>query len=277
MHAAWNFLLKRAGGSQVAVAQSKLVEGFVFLPLFLLWSAPRLPSPGVVLWLSGIAATGVMATYLALAGAYRHGDLSFVYPVSRGAALALLPPLGALTFGERLSPGGAIALVLIVGGIVALQLERLSLDAVRSLGSALGRPATRYALVAAVTTAAYTIWDKYAIRRMEPFAYMYTYTVIVALAYGAWVRRRVPAEERASTWQQHRWAIVGIGVLNTLSYLLTLIALRDDTSSLVIGLRQLSIVFGVLLGAALLGERLTPPRVVGVAMIGIGCVTIALS
>ena len=277
MHATWNFLLKRAGGSNVAIVLSKIVEAVIFAPVFFIWYADSLPAPAVVLLLTGFAATGVLASYAALGGAYRHGDLSFVYPIARGAALVVLPILGALAFGERLTAPSLLALALIVAGILTLQLRDMTLRAVRDLGSALRSPATRYALLAAVITAVYTIWDKRAIRQMEPFAYMYLYTLLVAVAWSAWTWKRVEATERRAVWRAHPGAIVAIGLLNTGSYLLTLIALQRDVSSLVIGLRQVSIVFGVALGASLLGERLSPPRAVGVTLIAVGCVGIALA
>jgi drug/metabolite transporter (DMT)-like permease len=110
---------------------------------------------------------------------------------------------------------------------------------------------------------------------MQPFAYMYLYTVVVAVVYGAWAVRRASHRERADTWRQHRGAIVGIGVMNMVSYGLTLVALTRGTSSLVIGLRQLSIVAGVALGWLVLREAIGWPRRIGVAMIAIGCVLIA--
>ncbi|MGQ0647278.1 MAG: EamA family transporter [Gemmatimonadaceae bacterium] len=277
MHATWNFLLKRSGGSQVVVGLSKIAEALVYAPVFLIWFAGSLPAPTVTFMYAGIAATGVLLNYLALARAYRLGDLSFVYPISRGGALAFLPVIGAVTLGERITLPAGLALGGIVAGILVLQLQELSAAALGSLGRSLTTRATGYALLAALTAALYTIWDKLAIREMSPFAYMYLYTALVAVVYGTWVMRRVTPEERREVWRSHGRAIVGIGVLNTASYLLTLLALRQDTSSLVIGLRQLSIVFGVLLGVRLLRERLSTPRLVGVSLIAAGCLGVALS
>ncbi|MBC7893770.1 MAG: hypothetical protein H7066_00060, partial [Cytophagaceae bacterium] len=131
MHAAWNFLLKRAGGSQVALAQSKLVEAVLFAPLFVYFAARTLPPAGVVVLLVGVASTGVLANYMSLAAAYRHGDLSFVYPIARGAALAMLPAFGWIFLGERLTVTSALAIVVIVAGIVVLQLPALTRDGLR--------------------------------------------------------------------------------------------------------------------------------------------------
>ncbi len=275
LHAGWNLLLKRAGGSQIVVAYSKAAEMLLFLPLFLLGFLNGLPAPGRVLLFVTVAAAGVLANYMALAAAYRRADLGVVYPVSRGAALVFLPILGALFLGERLGLRALGGLVLIVGGILVLQLSDLSSAAVTKAARELRRPAMGFAVFAAFLTATYTVWDKAAVREMHPFAYMYLYTVFVAAAYLVWAQRRVPAEERRAAWSGHKWPIVGIGVMNMGSYYLTLVALQTDVSSLVIGLRQLSIVVGVLLGWRVLGEQMTRPRMLGVSLIASGCLVVA--
>ena len=90
LHASWNFLLKRAGGTQVVMSLSKVAEVVVFAPIFLLAFVPVLPSLREALWWAGIASIGVAMNYIALSRAYRLGDLSFVYPIARGAILVFL-------------------------------------------------------------------------------------------------------------------------------------------------------------------------------------------
>jgi drug/metabolite transporter (DMT)-like permease len=277
LHAIWNFLLKRSGGGQDVVALSKLSEAVVFAPFFLILFLPSLPPWRVVLTLTSFAALGVLANYVLLAKAYRHGDLSFVYPTSRGAILFFLPIVGYLALGERISPLGVAALAAIVTGIATLNLESLSVAAVRRLRSAFASRASSYAVLAGLVAAVYTIWDKYSIRQLQPFAYMYLYTAMVAAAYGAWLFSRRPRAAIATTWKAGWPSIVAIGVLNTTSYLLVLAALGSGVSSYVLGMRQLSIVFGVALGWKALGEPMGAPRATGVALILAGCLLLSLA
>lgn len=103
LHALWNFLLRRAGGSNTVLALSKVAEAVVLLPLagvVLLSSRERplaLFVPAII-----IAAILALANYAALAAAYRRADLSLVYPVARGGVFLFLPLLGFLVFDERL-------------------------------------------------------------------------------------------------------------------------------------------------------------------------------
>lgn len=275
LHAGWNLLLKRAGGSQLVVAMSKVAEAVIFAPVFLIAGHDGLPPAGTTLAYTLVAATGVLGNYVALAAAYRRSDLSVVYPVSRGAALIFLPLLGATVLGEHLGADALAGLALILAGILVLQLPALDRSALGTLARSGRDPAMGFAVLAAFLTATYTIWDKVAIRVMPPFAYMYLYTVWVAAAYGGWALRRASAADRASTWRDHKVAIVAIGVMNMVSYGLTLLALRSEVSSLVIGLRQLSVVVGVALGWLVLREQVGWPRRIGVACIASGCWVIA--
>ena len=59
--------------------------------------------------------------------------------------------------------------------------------------------------------------------------------------------------------------------------LLILFSLRTGKSSYVIALRQLSIVFGVLLGWRVLQEALPRPKVVGVALLVAGCLLVSMA
>jgi drug/metabolite transporter (DMT)-like permease len=105
------------------------------------------------------------------------------------------------------------------------------------------------------------------VQRLPAFAYFYCYSVVVALAFAILLRTRHPAREIRQTWTRHRRDIVAVGVLNTLTYFLVLLALRSSTSTYVVALRQLSIAWGVLLGWWQLGERFEGPRRAGLAVL----------
>ena len=281
-HAYWNFLLKRAGGTQVFTGLSKIVEAVAFLLLFAfgLIDHARINSQWV---LPVVGALLVIANYVLLTLAYRHGDLSFVYPISRGAVLVFLPPLAYVFAGERLDPFGWAALTVIVVGIVLVGL--------RSAPSAPSAPhkvvpygrenATSYAaifaLMAAVVAAGYTIWDQRSVQALSPLGYFAAYTVLVGIAYALYLVRAIPTPDLKATWRDHRAAIIQVAVLNSTSYLLALFALQTGKASYVIALRQLSIAAGALLGWALLGETLPVSRRFGIGLVVAGAVLLALA
>ena len=275
-HAYWNYLLKRAGGGRLFIALSKVCEVVLVAPLFL-WAAA--PDPGAPLraWplvLGGAAL--VLVNYLALGRAYRAGDLSLAYPLSRGAILLFLPALGWLVFREAISPIGALALGLVIAGIALLPLRRFARAEVAMLGARLGGGTAGWALLAGLAAAGYTVWDKRALAVLPAIVYFYSYTVVLAVALMLAERRR-PRAQVVAEWRAHWWSIVRVGVLNAGSYLLVLVALRGGTSSYVIAVRQLGIAWGVLLGARLLGETVTPPQRLGLVLLVAGCLLVALA
>ncbi|MEO8682926.1 MAG: hypothetical protein ABI665_28015, partial [Vicinamibacterales bacterium] len=119
-HAYWNFLLKRSGGTQIFTGLSKAVEAAAFAVLLAAGLIDRAGLAGN--WvLPVVGALLVIVNYALLTLAYRHGDLSLVYPISRGAVLVFLPPLAYAFTGERLDVLGWSALAVIVFGIACVQ------------------------------------------------------------------------------------------------------------------------------------------------------------
>ena len=271
LHAQWNFLLRRAGGGTLIVALSKVAEVALLLPVFMVLLV-RLGPLSPARYLPAVAVGGmfVLANYLALAAAYRRGDLSLVYPVARGGIFLFLPVLGLIVFNERLGAASWLALALILGGTTCLPLDSLAWNAVRQVRERLRSGAIGFALLAAFTAAAYTIWDKFAVGFLDAFLYFYGYTALIGVFFGAMVARATRAEV-AEQWLAHRGAIVLIALLNSTAYLLVLLALRTGASTQVLAVRQLSIPIGVLLGWRFLAERVTPPRALGAILITAGC------
>src|SRR4051812_4665584 len=113
-HAYWNFLIKRSGGGQIFIGLSKVAELVVFAPVFLIWFLPAARAHVDAWPIVVVGALLTLTNYVALGKAYQAGNLSLVYPVSRGGILLFLPLLGFLAFGERPSVMGWIAIASIV-------------------------------------------------------------------------------------------------------------------------------------------------------------------
>jgi drug/metabolite transporter (DMT)-like permease len=275
MHAYWNYLIKRAGGTTIFVGLSKISEVVVYAPVFAIVIAmnagtPRAPISEVAVLVT-VGAALTLANYVALAQGYSRGDLSVIYPLSRGAGLLFLPAFGYLVFGERLSATGWTAVGMILVALVVTSRPSASTE------RAVSRAAVLFALLAGLAAAGYTVWDKRAIQRMPTFLYFYAYTVLVAIAYAVFLRARFSREELEAEWRRHRRPIVLVGILNTAAYLLILVALKSGTSTYVIALRQLSIAFGVGLGVWRLGESLPSRKAAGLILLICGCALVAFA
>lgn len=161
---------------------------------------------------------------------------------------------------------GWIAAILILLGTIVLHLESFAPDSLKALWKNLKNRSTVYSLMAAFTVAGYTLWGKIAVEKMQPFLYLYLYTLIVAVMYALVIGVRFTKSEIQSEWKERKFKIIQVGFFNSFSYWLTLIALTMSKAAYVGGLRQLSVVAGAFLGYRYLNENIGFPRMVGILL-----------
>jgi drug/metabolite transporter (DMT)-like permease len=97
----------------------------------------------------------------------------------------------------------------------------------------------------------------------------------VMVAVLALYARRSP-QRLSQAWQPFRRQIVGTALLMPLAYMLVLVALSFTAVSAVAPAREISVLFGVLLGRRLLGEGGLPRKLAAAAAIVAGIVAVAL-
>ncbi len=121
MHATWNYLAKRVSGDMVFVWLFSLFSSIIYMPLALiliLVEKPVFEMPQMV-FLAGTCALHILY-YVLLQRGYRAGDMSLVYPLSRGTG-PLLSVFGAvLLLGERPSPIVLVGAVFVAAGVIIL-------------------------------------------------------------------------------------------------------------------------------------------------------------
>lgn len=270
-HALWNLLAKRAhGGAAFTWLFSALTIPLwapIVIVYVLLWK-PQLAWPGV-LFILGSAALHV-SYFLTLQRGYRAGDLSVVYPLARGTG-PLLTLIGAvLLLGERPTPLAVIGALLIIAGVFFIAGGEQMLRS-RQIGAGVG-----YGLLTGLLIAGYTLWDKTAVSTLlvAPLLLEYGSSIgrTLILTPTAWRRRREVSYE----WRTHRWEAIGIAILSSLAYILVLTALITAPVSYVAPLREVSILFGAVLGAWLLKEGHTRRRSLAAGMMVIGIVLLTL-
>jgi len=261
-HAWWNLLAKRAGAGHAFFGVTAWLQVLLFAPaaVWLAWGYDW-PARAPLYVLVGAALVGL--NYLALTGAYQRLDLGVAYPIGRSSTL-FLPLIAFPLLGESIDSTGWLALTLVTAGVLLVQHHpdtRWRLVDPKGVG---------WAVLAAVTLAGYTVWDKYVIRELAPLLYLYCYNTVIAAGYAPALVRAHGNGELKHVWRAHRWPAVQVAVLNTVTYALVLFALGLEKASYVGALRQTSLVIGMALGVWLLREPLTWLRVLGVALIVAG-------
>lgn len=253
LHAFWNLLLARAPDVEAATAVALLAGVACFAPVAALaWRVEPAAWPF-------LAATSVLqlAYFVLLAAAYGRAELSFVYPVARGAAPVLVLAAGAALLGETLS-GVQVAGVLVVSAGVLL---------VRGAGARASTGDLALALAIAACIASYTLLDNEGIRHASPVAYQELSMLPVAVGFLLLTRARRGA---GAVRRALGPGPVAAGLAAFGAYVLVLAALARAPAAPVAAVRESSVVIATALAAPLLGERVGSARLAGAVLVVAG-------
>jgi len=263
-HASWNAIIKSGGDPLLNMALVTLGGCLVGAVIAL---AAQVAPPVPAAWPYLIASTVIhVGYYVTVAAAYKAGDLSHGYPIMRGTA-PLLTALGTWLFlGESLTPGAAMGVLLICGGVLSLSL----------VGGGASRAATTWALLNALIIALYTLADGAGVRASgDVWAYVVWLFVVHGLPFTLGVllvKRGVFVRYAAKNW--HR-GLAG-ALLSGASYGIALWAMTRAPVAIIAALRETSVIFGALIGAWFLKEGHLRQRLSGAAIVLAGLIALKI-
>ena len=233
------------------------VSGTVLAPALVSF----LPFPAVPAWpyvaLSAILQVGYSVF---LVSAYRHGDLSQVYPVVRGSVPVLVTLGGFLFAGEHLGIVQVAGVGLVATGLISLSRGRRRLPVASLL----------FTVATGVLIACYVTCDAVGVRLAGSSG---AYMAWVLLLYGALLPATFVAARGPPTVDVRSpatWAALAGGLVAMAAYGLVVAALASGPAGPVTALRETSVVFAVLIGRLFLGEPLTAPRLVACVVVAVG-------
>ena len=264
LHASWNAMVKSSSDKALDTATIHLVGSVVALPLVFVVG---LPPPAAWPYI-GASIVIHIGYYIALTGAYKHGDLGLTYPLMRGTAPLLVALVSSLTLGESLSPVAWAGVLGVSCGVLALGLSRHALDSPRAVA---------FALSNAVIIAIYTVVDGLGVRVSgNAMQYVVTLFLLDGWPFGLMVLRR---RGWAVVWpyvkQRAPMALAGASA-SLGSYGIALWAMTRAPVATVAALRETSVLFAALIGTWWLKEAFTPRRAVGTAIIVAGVMALRL-
>lgn len=276
IHAGWNLAAKRVpGGSALFVWCYYTVGAVVFVPVLatLLLTRSYEPRPA---WLVAILGNAVLhiAYGVVLQRGYTIGDLSVVYPLARGTGPLLSGAFAVLVLGERPGPLALLGGLLIVVGVLVIGFGRPASAAGedpsrRRLGIAFG-------VLTGAVIAGYTLWDAHSVTALAvpPVIYFGAATLLQSTLMLPMALRFRPRVARI--WHDHKVEAIIIGIASPVAYLLVLFALQRAPVSLVAPAREVSIVFGALIGWLVLSEPNPARRLAGAVVVLAGIAAIAV-
>lgn len=265
MHAAWNTLIKFSAERLLVVAAMDSVALLVAVCL-VGFVAP--PPPEVWPWLLASAGFELLYRYL-LIQAYRAGDLGLVYPLMRGLSPLVVLALTLTFAGEQLSTQQILGIALIPCGMVCLLVQG---------GGGARLPWSMLPVVGLIglCIGSYTWLDGQALRRWpQPLGYLAWLTLVSAWPFPllAVVRQR---EAFRHFWRSQWQVGLSVGFFVLASYALVLWAMQLGSVAEAAALREISVIFVVLLGMRYLKEPFGGPRLLACALVLLGMLIMKL-
>jgi len=275
LHALWNYLTKTSRNKIAFIWWAILFSTIIFLPMFLYyWPTVTISAAG---W-GCIIATGIFHAFYFwfMSGAYQRGDLSLVYPLSRGSGPLFVPILAVLLLNEQLSALGVAGIALVIVGIFGIHLRSFSVQSMHEPFMAIRGGASLWAFCTGGTIAGYSLVDKVGVNIVHPPVYIYLMFIITLLLLTPLVFVKVRRDLKTE-WKMNKIKILGVGFLQLFTYMMILFALQIGKVSYVAAVREVSIVFSALIGTVLLREKNAPQKFFGAVLICAGVIFIGLS
>lgn len=284
-HAAWNLIGKRRYPTSAFFLLANIVGAVCLTPVLLYKWRTLLLLPACVWCLLGGTAIFMALYYVALAGAYRAGDMSIAYPLARSSPVLVVTVVTLiLGRGGQVSWQCVIGILLVVGGCFVLPMKRFGEWRIRNYLNA----TCLLALLAAVGTTGYSIIDDEALRRLRALScaqltavdasvlYISLEAWACTIALGVFVMiRSVGRSDLLYVLRtgKKEATLTGVGIY--LTYTLVLISMSFVSNvSYVVAFRQLSIPIGAVLGVIVFREPRHIPKFVGIGIMVIGLILV---
>jgi drug/metabolite transporter (DMT)-like permease len=260
LHALWNALIKLGTSKVGGMVILSIVE--VPIGLAVVAVTPAIDRAAIS-WVIAAGCTHFAYKFF-LTYAYDRGDLSRVYPIARGAAPMIVAVVGAVVLADGVTGQQYLAIAVLAAGILLMARGVFTSGEDRRL--------LPFALGSACATAAYTLIDGMGARVSgSPAAYVAwvfvadgTFFTLGMLALRGW-------DVIPPNWQAWRMGTVA-SVASYGAYAVSIWAMTLAPIAVVAALRETSILFAVLIGWLVFGERMSGEKAVAAAVIVTGVI-----
>jgi len=258
LHALWNALIKLGTSKVGGMVILSIVEVPIGLAVVMVSKAI---DPAAIPWVLAAGCTHFAYKFF-LTYAYDRGDLSRVYPIARGAAPMIVALFGAAFLADAVTGREYLAIAVLAAGILLM--------ARGVFASGEDRRLLPFAIGSACATATYTLIDGMGARVSgSPAAYVAwvfvadgTIFTLGMLALRGW--DVIPRNLHA--WRMGAFA----SAASYGAYAVSIWAMTIAPIAVVAALRETSILFAVLIGWLVFGERMTGEKALASVIIVAG-------
>ncbi len=278
IHAIRELLTKKSIDKQVFIWWYKGISLILFLPpfIYLLYEGEIPTAQGILI--SAISGFIHFIYWLFLSKSYEHGgDLSHVYPIMRSSP-SLILLISIIFLKEEVSLLGVIGILMVTVGVYLINLKKISLsELIMPIKAIFTEKSTRFAFLTLLGVVAYSTADKIGVSQVHPLVFLWMFTFFSLLFFSPYIVKTKKRVDISNEWENSKRSIIINGLFSVVSYYLILIALTFTNLSYVDGLRQISIVFAVLLGGHVLKEKHKFIRLISALIIFAGALLISMA
>ena len=264
LHAFWNALVKGSGDKTIVlglIALGHVVPGVAITVLAPLpgWDAlPYIIASTLLHW----------GYYYFLNLAYQKGDLSLVYPITRGLAPVMVALGAQIWIGESLPVLAWLGILAVSAGVMVLSQGIFK--------TAVPKTSIVAAAIVATIVASYSLVDGIGVRLSDSImgyiGWLFTAEACVALFIfkTRWARLRLLPVKTCLL------GFIG-GILSATAYALVLYVKTEAPLGVVSALRETSVIFAALIGVIWFGEGPKTRRLLAGVIVGVGTILIGLA
>jgi len=163
---------------------------------------------------------------------------------------------------------GVAGILLVAVGVYIINMRQISgqelLEPVKSIAS---DRSTQFAFLTLISVAVYSIVDKLAVDYIHPILFAFFHLFFGMCYYTPYILLTKKGNIIRKEWHSGMGRIILSGVIGITGYSLILIAFTIERVSYIVSLRQLSVVFAVLMGSFWLKEKHKGIRLAGALII----------
>ena len=266
IHSVWNGMIKKHEDKYIALVA--LVLGHVPLSIIVLFFTPMISIKSIpYIFISAIFLAGYEWCLLS---AYRLEDYTKVYPIARGSAPIFIVILSLLFFSIHISKFELAGIIVISLGIIILSFQNF-----KNIGN---YSAIFYAAATGFFISCYSITDGFGGRAsFSPLNYTALLMILnatVTFPILLFIMKKNKALGEVFV-KAKKIFFIG-GSLSYIAYATVVWAFTHAPVPLVAALREISIIFALLIGALFLKEKLTLIKIISLFLIFIGAVLLKL-
>jgi drug/metabolite transporter (DMT)-like permease len=258
LQAGLNFLIKGSDRKIALATGASLLRVIVFFPV-IVWGRGLLGGGDLHItpwsWV-GIVACGIvgMVFHLLVATAYDKEDLSIVYPVTRSFGPIFILIFALILLGERVSLLGFVGILVTIFGSYVVHLPSFKPADLYLPFKAFKSKPFLFSMGGGACTAIYSLINKRNLEVVDPLTLYYLIIICMTVFLALFLLARGRLAEIREEVNHNLRSLLLIGFMGFISAALFLFALKMSKVSYLGSARNVSIVFGVILGSFALRE-----------------------